>query len=118
MKSKKKIKIIVAIVVALVVLGTTITLLVACKKGPDDVEGPMTDIGAPGMEFVSGSFKTTVDTDVETYDLASKLEVSDGATVIYYDLDDEVSCKKIFAGNIVEVKIQGVSAVDVYGVLV
>jgi ribosomal protein S12 methylthiotransferase len=42
----------------------------------------------------------------------------DGATVIYYDLDDEVSCKKIFAGNLVEVKIQGVSAVDVYGVLV
>ena len=42
----------------------------------------------------------------------------DGATVIYYDLDDEASCKKIFAGNIVEVKIQGVSAVDVYGVLV
>ncbi len=42
----------------------------------------------------------------------------DGATVINYDLDDEVSCKKIFAGNVVELKIQGVSSVDVYGVLV
>lgn len=42
----------------------------------------------------------------------------DGATVINYDLDDEVSCKKIYAGNIVDVKIQGVSSVDVFGVLV
>ena len=42
----------------------------------------------------------------------------DGATVINCDLDDEVSCKKIYAGNIVDVKIQGVSSVDVFGVLV
>lgn len=41
----------------------------------------------------------------------------DGATVIYYDLDDESSCKKIFAGNLVEVKIQGVSSVDIYGIM-
>ncbi len=42
----------------------------------------------------------------------------DGVTVIYYDLDDEAECKQIQAGKVVNVKIQGVSSVDVYGVLV
>jgi ribosomal protein S12 methylthiotransferase len=42
----------------------------------------------------------------------------DGATVIYYDLDDEKECQQIQVGKVVNVKIQGVSAVDVYGVLV
>jgi hypothetical protein len=41
----------------------------------------------------------------------------DGATVIYYDLDDENQCKQIQAGKVVNVKIQGVSSVDIYGIM-
>ena len=81
-----KSRFILSIVVAILTISS-LFFVVSCGNGSDSIE-PMTDIGAVGMEFVNGTFKTTVDTDVKNYDLDSKLVVAEGATIIYSKSED------------------------------
>ena len=68
----------------------TLTLLIAIfvvSCGGKNAE-PQTDIGTTGLVYVDGVFKSTVEVDVESYDLSSKITTLDEASIVFSKATD------------------------------
>ena len=88
MKKKIIIPIVSVVTVAIIAAIVSIVLVSCNKESNDEIKEPMTEIGTTGLEYVSGTYKVTVDTDVDNYDIASKIMVSEGATIVFSKSED------------------------------
>ena len=81
---KKLLKSTFTTVILTALLITLVGCLISCgNNSGNETKEPMTDVSTSGMDFVSGMYKVTVEPEVPDYNLASKLTVSDGATIFY-----------------------------------
>lgn len=61
--------------------------MISCRGGNETNE-PMTEITTSGLSVVGGVYHATVDAEVETFDLISKIKLADGAKIIFSMTDD------------------------------
>ncbi len=61
--------------------------LISCRGGNETNE-PETEITTSGLSVVDGVYQTTVDVDVELFDLMSKIKLADGASIVFSTSDE------------------------------
>ena len=61
--------------------------LISCRGG-DETGEPETEITTSGLGVVDGVYQITVDVDVNSFDLLSKIKISSGAKIEFYETDE------------------------------
>ena len=72
---------------AFIALALLISIFVV-SCGNNKNQEPQTDIGTNGLVFVDGIFKDTVEVDVSSYDLSSKITVLEKASIVFSKSSD------------------------------
>ena len=66
-------------IIAVIILVFSI-VAISCGK---DAKDPMTDINTTGLTYVDGVYKTTVDIDVDSFNLSACISVDEKASIFF-----------------------------------